>query len=59
VIEEELERFLEKGPTRDELKRVKTSYFSTLIRGLEKVGGFGGKAQLLATYETYLDDANH
>jgi len=54
AIEEELETFLRKGPTRQELQRIKTSYFSSLIRGLEKVGGFAGKAQLLATYETYL-----
>ena len=57
VIEEELDYFLKKGPTRKELQRVKTSHFSGLIRGLEKVGGFAGKAQLLATYETYLGDA--
>jgi zinc protease len=54
---EELERFLEDGPTRDELERVKTSYFSGMIRGLERIGGFSGKAQLLATYETYAGDA--
>ena len=57
AMREELARFLEDGPTRDELERVRASYFSGFIRGLEKVGGFGGKAQLLATYETYLGDA--
>lgn len=57
AIEEELQLFLQKGPTRKELERIKTSYFASLIRGLEKVGGFAGKAQLLATYETYLGDA--
>ena len=57
AMREELARFLEDGPTRDEIERVRASYFSGFIRGLEKVGGFGGKAQLLATYETYLGDA--
>ena len=57
AIEEELEEFLNKGPTRAELERIKTSYFSGVIRGLEKVGGFSGKSQLLATYETYMGDA--
>lgn len=57
AIIEELEVFLERGPTRDELERVKASYFSGFIRGLEKVGGFSGKAQLLATYETYEGEA--
>lgn len=57
AIEEELAEFLRRGPTRDELERIKTSYFANIIRGLEKVGGFSGKSQLLATYETYLGDA--
>ena len=57
ALEEELAIFLEEGPTRDELERVRASYFSGVIRGLEKVGGFSGKSQLLATYETYLGDA--
>ncbi len=58
AINEELAEFLRRGPTRDQLQRVKTSHFASLIRGLEKVGGFRGKAQLLATYETYLGDAS-
>lgn len=58
AIEEELAEFFENGPTRDELERVKAAYFAQTIRGLEKVGGFSGKSQLLARYETYLDDAS-
>jgi len=58
AINEELQDFLDDGPTRDELERVKASYFSGMIRGLEKVGGFSGKSQLLATFETYLGDAS-
>lgn len=58
AINEELQRFLDDGPTRDELERVKASYFSGMIRGLEKVGGFSGKSQLLATFETYMGDAS-
>ena len=58
AINEEMAEFLRRGPTRDQLERVKTSYFASLIRGLEKVGGFRGKAQLLATYETYVGDAS-
>lgn len=58
AINEELQRFLDDGPTRDELERVKASYFSGMIRGLEKVGGFSGKSQMLATFETYMGDAS-
>ena len=57
AIEEELARLIEQGPTPQELKRIKTAYFSEIIRGFEKVGGFSGKAQLLATFETYVGDA--
>ncbi len=57
AVVEVLEEFLEEGPTRDELERVKAAYFARTIRGLEKVGGFSGKSQLLARYETYVEDA--
>lgn len=57
ALNEELERFLEDGPTRDELERVKASYFAGVIRGLEQIGGTRGKAQVLATYEVLTGDA--
>ncbi|MCZ6486268.1 MAG: pitrilysin family protein [Acidobacteria bacterium] len=53
AIDEELERFLEKGPTERELQRVKTQFMSRFIRGIERVGGFGGKSDILATNEVY------
>lgn len=48
--------FLAKGPTADELKRAKTSIKASVLRGLEKVGGFGGKAVTLAEGALYADD---
>ena len=42
--DEELARFLKDGPTADELQRAKTRYEAVLIRGMERIGGFGGKA---------------
>ncbi len=53
AIDEELQRFLDKGPTRDELKRVKTQYRASLIRGVERIGGFGGKSDILAENAVY------
>ncbi len=53
AIDEELERFLEKGPTERELQRVKTQFLSRFIRGMERVGGFGGKSDILASNEVY------
>jgi zinc protease len=48
AINEELARFLEHGPTREELKRVKVQYEASFIRGIERIGGFGGKSDILA-----------
>ncbi|MFB1000968.1 MAG: pitrilysin family protein [Pseudomonadales bacterium] len=56
IIDEELELFLKKGPSKAELQRVKATLFAGQIRALEKIGGFGGKAQTLARYQTYLGD---
>jgi zinc protease len=53
AIDEEWKRFLDKGPTEDELARVRTGTRAGFIRGLEKVGG---KAALLAEGQVYRDD---
>jgi predicted Zn-dependent peptidase len=53
AINEELNKFLASGPTEEELKRVKASYFSGFIKGLERIGGFGGKSDILAENEVY------
>jgi zinc protease len=54
AIDEELARYIKDGPTAAELERARTSALSNIIRGLERVGGFGGKSDLLAQSETYL-----
>jgi zinc protease len=48
AIDEELARLLKEGPTEKELQRVKTQYQSGFIRGIERIGGFGGKSDILA-----------
>jgi predicted Zn-dependent peptidase len=48
--------FVREGPTADEVQRVVMSYVSSRIRGLEQVGGFGGKAVALAEGELYAND---
>lgn len=53
ALNEELERFLREGPTRDELDRAKTRLTSGVVRGLEQVGGFGGKSDILARNAVY------
>ena len=56
VIDAEVDRFLKFGPTKDELDRVKTQGNASLIRGLEQIGGFSGKATALAQGELYAGD---
>lgn len=53
ALDEELQRFISEGPTDDELRRVKTQYRASLIRGIESIGGFGGKSDVLAMSEIY------
>ncbi|MCM2255757.1 MAG: insulinase family protein [Vicinamibacteria bacterium] len=57
AIREELDRFLKEGPTADELDRVKTQYRAQFARGIERIGGFGGKSDILATNMIYGGDA--
>ncbi len=54
LIHEEIARFAKEGPTEDELGRVKAKREFDFISGLERIGGFGGKADRLAMYNTYL-----
>lgn len=49
-------KFLKEGPTTDEVARVATRTVAGTIRGLEEVGGFGGKAVTLAEGALYADD---
>jgi zinc protease len=55
----ELDNFIKNGPTEAELKRVKASYFADFIKGLERIGGFGGTSDILASNETFFGDASN
>lgn len=44
------------GPDQDSLRRAQLSYRAALLRQLEKVGGFSGKADLLASGEVFAGD---
>jgi zinc protease len=48
ALDEELARFLAEGPTEAELDRVRTQNLAQFVRGTERIGGFGGKSDLLA-----------
>jgi zinc protease len=53
AIGEELKRFLESGPTPQEMQRAKNQYFANFIRGVERIGGFGGKSDRLAMSQVF------
>jgi len=56
LIDQLLADFLDKGPSADELERVKASTNASIVRGLERIGGFSGKATALARGELYAGD---
>lgn len=59
VLLAEINALIENGPTEAELRRAKASYFSSFIKGLERIGGFGGVSDILASNETYFGDAGY
>ena len=54
AINTELEAFRAKGPTEAELARARNVLESRIISGLETLGGFGGVADRLNSYNHYL-----
>jgi zinc protease len=56
VTTEEISRLAKDGPTPAELNRAKAKWEFQYVTGLERIGGFGGKADLLNTYNVFLGD---
>ena len=57
-LDEVLAELLRDGPTADEVNRSLVSKLAGYIRGIEAVGGFGGKAVVLAQGELFSNDSN-
>jgi predicted Zn-dependent peptidase len=53
AINEELDKLLAEGPTVEELAQAKTVFKAGFVRGIERIGGFGGKADVLAECTVY------
>ena len=53
AIDEELKRLLRDGPTQVELNQARTVIKADFTRGVERIGGFGGKADVLAECAVY------
>jgi zinc protease len=58
AVNEEVARLLKDGPTQEELDRVRTQQLARFIRGAERIGGFGGKSDILARAEVYNGSAD-
>jgi predicted Zn-dependent peptidase len=58
-VNEILMDFFKNGPTQAELDRVKAETFAGKIKGLERIGGFGGKSDILAENMVYGGSPDH
>jgi zinc protease len=56
LIADEIARLAKEGPTAAELARAKTKWEFNFVTGLERIGGFGGKADRLNSYNTFMGD---
>jgi zinc protease len=54
ALDEEVAAFIATGPTAAELERVKTQSRADFVRGMERVGGFGGTSDILARGQVFL-----
>ena len=57
-LDEILADYIANGPTEDEVRRAATQEVGSEIRGLEQVGGFGGKAVALAQGQVFVGDSD-
>jgi len=53
AVDEVMDSFIKRGPNRKLLETEKTKALAGFIRGIQRIGGFGGKSDLLATCQTY------
>ena len=56
IVTDEIARLAKEGPTAAEVERAKNKHESEFISGLERIGGFGGKADVLNQYNTFTGD---
>jgi zinc protease len=59
VINEEVERIKTTPPTAEEMERAFNARESSLIYGMQTVGGFGGKSDQLNLYATFLNKPDY
>ena len=58
AIHDEIARFADEGPTADEIERGRAQAETAFVYRVQALGGFGGKADQLNAYHTYLGTAD-
>jgi zinc protease len=53
AVNEEMQKVMATAPAQDELERVRTQIFAQFVRGAERIGGFGGKSDILARSQVF------
>jgi zinc protease len=53
AMDEEVARLLATGPTREELDRLKTAIYASIVRATERIDGAGGAAAILGQNQLY------
>lgn len=56
ALDEEIARLVAEGPTAEELHQAQAMVKASVVRGVERIGGFGGKADALAECAVYAGD---
>jgi len=59
AFDKEVESLRTSGPTQAELDRARNQHLSGLIQGLQRLGGFGGVADMMDRYNQYLGDPGY
>ncbi len=59
AFDKEMEALRRDGPTQEELDRVRNQDLSGLIQGLQRLGGFGGVADMMDRYNQYTGDPGY
>ena len=56
VLDKQMRSFINEGPPADAVNRARARFGASFVRGIESVGGLGGKADILAQGEIYEND---
>jgi zinc protease len=59
VVQQIVDEVRKNGVTPEEVERAKRNIIANKLRSVERIGGFGGKADLLNMYETFLGDPGY